>query len=55
MNLHVLNEEKLKVCGACECILPLKVWVPMKFIKDTTPTEKLHPDCWILKEINDEK
>jgi hypothetical protein len=49
--LKVENQDKLYACQACQCVLDLKVWVPIEFIKETTPTTELHPDCWILDEL----
>ncbi len=54
MKLAVEGEDGLHTCGGCDCILNLKVWVPIKHIKETTPLEELNkenPKCWILKEI----
>lgn len=53
MGLKVENEEKLLTCAACNCFLPLKVWVPIETIKgDMSESQmgRLHKDCWILKE-----
>lgn len=50
MGLKVRNEASLHVCQACQCILKLKVQAPLKFIVENTPTDDLHPDCWISSE-----
>lgn len=50
LRLHVEGEEKLNICNGCECFLGLKVWVPMKHIRDNINTTILHPSCWILKQ-----
>lgn len=46
-------DEKLKVCMACSCPLPLKVHIPIERILSRIPEESkadLAPDCWILAE-----
>lgn len=48
-------DEKLKVCSACSCPLPLKVHIPIDRILSRIPEESkadLDPDCWILAEAN---
>jgi hypothetical protein len=55
MILTLPDEKKLYSCKACDCWLPLKAWVPIEFIKDSTDAEtmqKFHKSCWIPKEIN---
>lgn len=52
MTLATTLDGKLKTCVACDCHLPLKVFVPMKHILDNTTPEvmaNLDPRCWILK------
>ena len=44
MNLRVDGEKSLHVCDACDCILKLKVWVPIEFID---ANHEFHPSCWI--------
>lgn len=51
MELHVKDEDKLHVCDACDCYLGLKVWSPLVHILATTPTDNLHADCWVRKEM----
>ena len=51
MSLRVDGEKSLHICSGCLCVLKLKVWVPIKFIEQTTDMTKLHPDCWQLKEV----
>lgn len=50
MRLHVENEKDLNICAACDCVLSLKIYTPIKHILDNTDTNGLHPNCWILKE-----
>ncbi len=53
LSLKLSTEDKLKSCMACDCWMPLKVWVPLEHILDTTEPDAmaaLHPKCWILKE-----
>ena len=50
MSLMTNYETKLKTCLACDCFLPLKVFVPMNHILANTSDEvkaKLDPRCWI--------
>src|SRR5688572_9336709 len=51
LKVGVLGEERLHVCSACGCNLALKVQVPLMHILETTDTAKLHPNCWILREM----
>lgn len=51
LHLEILNEDKLGTCAACECHLPLKVWVPLENIPfDEELEARLDPGCWILAE-----
>lgn len=47
--LRVNGEKSLHVCGACNCILRLKVWSPIKFILENTDTSNLDKNCWITE------
>lgn len=49
LRLHVEGEQNLHICDACDCVMNLKVWVPMKHILDNTDTKDLHENCWIRK------
>lgn len=54
MKLTVEGEENLHTCSACDCHLPLKVWVPIDVVADRTSKETLKelPDfCWMKKEV----
>lgn len=56
MDLKVPQEEQLSMCGACGCCLKLKVWTPIKHIKDHLAPEKLAKTptyCWMRAEISD--
>lgn len=51
MELKTSVDDELKVCKACLCPLPLKVFVPIEQILKHTSEEtkaKLDPRCWIL-------
>mgnify|MGYP007027865203 CR=1 FL=1 len=53
MSLHVQDEDKLMKCSACQCVLNLKVWVPLKNIMDTiseSQYKRLAKQCWIKQE-----
>jgi hypothetical protein len=53
LTLKVEKEEELGTCSGCGCHLPLKVWVPIKVMKEYTTEEEaksLHPDCWFHVE-----
>jgi len=57
MELKVPQEDALGMCKACGCCLRLKVWTPIKHIKDhITPAQlKTTPGfCWIRAEIGSE-
>lgn len=54
MKLETPFDDKLGVCEACSCPLPLKVWMPLpNILKKISAEQKaeLHPDCWILKPL----
>jgi len=53
LKLATPYDSKLNTCSACECPLPLKVWVPSETILNHTSKEvmlDLDKDCWIPKE-----
>ena len=53
MKLNTPSDEMLKSCGACDCWLQTKVWVPIAHIAKNTKPEtmkKLDKACWILAE-----
>jgi len=51
------HDRNLGTCSACGCLLKLKVWVRLRHITDNLTDEaksKLHPDCWVIKESDNE-
>lgn len=53
MQLRVEGEKRLGICDICECVLRLKVHVPLQFIDENTDEEtaKLFPEhCWYVQE-----
>lgn len=53
LKLHTSQDHKLHTCQACDCHLPLKVFVPFDVIREHLSDEtksKLDPKCWILSE-----
>ena len=53
MSLSTSYDDQLKVCGACDCKLDLKIWTPIKHIKKESTEEsisRLDVNCWVLKE-----
>jgi hypothetical protein len=51
MGLRTRGIKSLRTCSACECYLPLKVFVPMnRILPDEAERQKLHPSCWLLNE-----
>lgn len=50
MKLVARDEDLLGVCDGCDCLLSLKVWVPLDRVIATTPLEKLASGCWITQE-----
>lgn len=54
-NLSTKHDEKLGVCSACSCPLPLKVHMPIERILSRIPSDSkadLHANCWIRREGN---
>jgi len=53
MKLATTHDGALRVCSACMCPLPLKVWTPLEHIlkfTDQGTKEQLDPRCWIIHE-----
>ena len=53
MKLGTPSDDKLGVCEACSCPLPLKTFLPVSnILSKIQPAQKaaLHPQCWILSE-----
>jgi hypothetical protein len=53
MSLATPHDADLKMCSACGCAMPVKVWVPLKHVVEHTPKEvfdKMPPYCWQVKE-----
>lgn len=51
--LKTAQDGRLGVCAACLCPLGLKVWTPLKHIRDRMPESvrpRLDAGCWILGE-----
>ena len=51
--LRTSQDEKLTVCSACDCPLPLKVFTPLAHVLAHTSDEvkaRLHPNCWVIHE-----
>ena len=58
MSLHVKDEERLHICAICDCVLSLKVFIPIEHIVDTTSAETLNdfPSyCFVKTETKEEK
>lgn len=57
MKLATPLDDELGSCQACHCVLTLKVWQPLRHIKDNTTPEtfekhrKANPKCWVLNEL----
>lgn len=52
LKLQTPNDDKLESCDVCKCLMRLKVWTPLHFIKDRTPADimaEFPPNCWINK------
>lgn len=50
LELKTSLDDKLTVCSACDCPLPLKVWVPLKHVLAHTSyavQARLDKKCWI--------
>lgn len=51
LGLRTRGIKSLRTCAACECYLPLKIFVPLnRILPDEDEKRKLHPDCWLLHE-----
>lgn len=53
LSLRTSQDDKLTVCSACDCPLPLKVFTPISHVLAHTSDEvkaRLHPNCWVLHE-----
>jgi hypothetical protein len=53
MKLVTIHDAKLSVCSACDCPLPLKVWVGLDYILASTSQDTMArfvPNCWVLTE-----
>lgn len=50
-------DSELGSCTACKCVLELKVWQPIEFVKDNTDPavfekhREANPNCWVLREL----
>lgn len=54
LEISVFGENSLHICDVCDCVLKLKVHVPIKFVAQNTTQEVLDamPDfCWVKQEI----
>jgi hypothetical protein len=54
MNLSTTHDANLHVCGACRCVLQLKVHVPFELFWPSMDDESklaLWEHCWIRKEV----
>lgn len=49
-------DSELGSCECCHCVLELKVWQPIGYVKENTELDVLekhrqaNPNCWVLKE-----
>ncbi len=56
MNLRVAQEDRLHMCSACGCCLPLKVWAPRALVREHTTKQILDKTpsfCWLRRECSD--
>ena len=52
LKLATPHDDKLQSCDVCKCLMRLKVWTPLHFIKDRTPAEvmaEFPSNCWVNK------
>lgn len=55
MDMELVNEPRLAMCGVCKCCVRLKVWCPIGHIAIHTPQqmrEQFPEPCWIRRELN---
>ena len=51
LGLRTHGIKSLRTCSACECFLPLKIFVPLNRILPTDEEKtKFDPSCWLLHE-----
>ena len=51
LGLKTQGIKSLKSCKACDCFLPLKIFVPLeRILPNEDEKSKLHPACWLLHE-----
>lgn len=51
LGLRTQGIKSLRTCKACDCFLPLKVFVPFERIApDDEEKKRLDPSCWLLSE-----
>lgn len=54
MQIRVPQEDRLHMCSACGCCLPLKVWAPRDVVRKHTTQktiDKTPAYCWLRKEL----
>ena len=54
MQLHTAQDDHLHMCTVCGCCPKLKVWTPLKHIRDHTPHDiikKFPAFCWQRVEL----
>ena len=51
LNLKISGEKQLHICGACQCVLKLKVWLPLaNILPEPEERDKFDKSCWLLLE-----
>lgn len=53
LGLRTNGIKSLHSCGACECYLPLKIWLPLEQAlsnMDASEISQLDPSCWLMHE-----
>ena len=53
LELKVEGEKKLHTCSACQCCIPLKIWVPFDDLMKGDGRSRLNEfpgHCWMVKE-----
>jgi hypothetical protein len=51
LGLKTKGIKSLKTCAACDCYLPLKIWLPLaNILPEPEQKDKFDSKCWLLHE-----
>lgn len=58
MRIATSRDSELYSCEACQCVLTLKVWQPVEFVREGTGDDTLakhreaNANCWVVRELS---